>query len=76
MSISQIHLWDVQAVPDETKPHFTLATEGLAFSSGAGAYILYHTHDCLRLNQTNCLRKGHPYHEVSAIVRLCSCWQI
>lgn len=63
----------MQAVPNETTPHYTLNKQGVVQSKGAGVDILYRTTACLRINQTSCLPEFHDYREVgSAILNLLS----
>ena len=57
-------VYGASAVPDQTSPHFTLATTGSAFYGTAGAEILFRTHACLRADQSTCLPPSstlYPY---------------
>jgi hypothetical protein len=42
----------LQALPNETSPHYTLATQGLAYAGGVAADLLFHTTDCLCSDDT------------------------
>lgn len=53
-------VYGASAVPDQTSPHFTLATTGAAFSGTAGAEILFRTRACLRDDQSTCLPSSSP----------------
>jgi hypothetical protein len=37
----------LQALPNETSPHFALATQGLTYAGGEAAKLLFQTTDCL-----------------------------
>jgi hypothetical protein len=37
----------MQALPNETSAHFTLATQGLTYAGSEAAHILFHTTECL-----------------------------
>lgn len=43
------------SVPEDTSPHYTLATEGVALSKGEGPVILYSFEGCMRVNQSTCM---------------------
>lgn len=42
-----------QIVPQRTSPHYTLVTDGVAYS-GQGYYVLYQTTDCLCSSASDC----------------------
>jgi hypothetical protein len=46
-TINSFTINSTQALPNETSPHFTLATQGLAYAGGQAAEVLFHTTDCL-----------------------------
>ena len=58
-----------QAAPNNTSPHYSLVKQGLMFSSGAAADLLFHTRDCLCLDQTQCMNSTDVLYEVRGCTR-------
>jgi hypothetical protein len=56
--LSYLSYWlqqHLQALPNETSPHFTLATQGLVYAGGVAADILFHSTDCLCEDRARCI---------------------
>jgi hypothetical protein len=63
-------LYGSRAAPNDSAPHIAMVTKGVAHSSAAGAFILYHTDECLCLNSSKCLTEGDPLFIETTQVRL------
>ncbi|GAX73349.1 hypothetical protein CEUSTIGMA_g802.t1 [Chlamydomonas eustigma] len=56
-------LYGGAAVPQETSPHYRLATQGAITTGTAGSFILFQTTQCLRLNQSSCLLPNNTLYQ-------------
>jgi hypothetical protein len=53
-------LYGSSMFPNETSSHYTVVTQPLIHSSFRGTWILFHTDECLCMNETDCKPESSP----------------